>query len=80
MKLDDDVRKDKQLDPVHAVHVIAWKGSDKKVDELFGKSGAAGELVIVSDKPNDVWAAKGYSAFLYTKEAKDFPEEGHPAL
>jgi hypothetical protein len=72
LKLDDDVRKDKQLDPVHAVHVIAWKGSDKKVDELFGKSGAAGELVIVSDKPNDVWAAKGYSAFLYTKEAKDF--------
>ncbi len=72
LKLDDDVRKDKQLDPGHAVHVVAWKGADKKLDELFGKSGAAGELVVVSDKPDAVWAAKGYSAYLYTKEAKDF--------
>jgi hypothetical protein len=72
LKLDDDVRKEKQLDPVHAVHVVAWKGSDKKVDELFGKSGAVGELVILSDKPDVVWAAKGYSSYLYTKEAKDF--------
>ena len=72
LKLDDDVRKEKQLDPVHAVHVVAWKGSDKKLDELFGKSGAAGELVVVSDKPDAVWAAKGYSSYLYTKEAKDF--------
>ena len=72
LKLDDDVRKDKQLDSAHAVHVIAWKGGDKKVDELFGKSGAAGELVVVTDKPDAVWAAKGYSAYLYTKESKDF--------
>jgi hypothetical protein len=72
LKLDDDVRKDKQLDPGHGVHVVAWKGADKKLDELFGKSGAAGELVVVSDKPDAVWAAKGYSAYLYTKEAKDF--------
>ena len=72
LKLDDDVRKDKQLDPAHAVHVVAWKGSDKKVDELFGKSGAAGQLVVVTDKPDAVWAAKGYSSYLYAKESKDF--------
>ena len=72
LKLDDDVRKEKQLDPVHAVHVVAWKGSDKKLDEIFGKSGAVGELVVVSDKADAVWAVKGYSSYLYTKEPKDF--------
>jgi hypothetical protein len=72
LKLDDDVRKDKQLDPAHAVHVVAWKGGDKKVDEFFGKSGAAGQLVMVADKPDAVWAAKGYSSYLYAKEPKDF--------
>src|SRR5580704_4331634 len=75
LKLDDDVRKEKQLDSAHAVHVIAWKGADKKIDELFGKSGTAGELVVVSDKPNTVWAVKGYSAYLYTKEPKDFRDK-----
>jgi len=75
LKLDDDVRKEKQLDAAHAVHVVAWKGADKKVDELFGKSGPAGQLVIVADKPDTVWAAKGYSSYLYTKEAKDFRDK-----
>jgi hypothetical protein len=72
LKLDDDVRKQKQLDAAHAVHVVAWKGPDKKADDLFGKSGGAGELVVVADKPDQVWAAKGYSSYLYTKEPKDF--------
>ncbi|MGO9833796.1 MAG: DUF4340 domain-containing protein [Polyangiaceae bacterium] len=75
LKLDDDVRKDKQLDPAHAVHVVAWKGADKKLDELFGKSGTAGELTVITDKPNAVWAVKGYSAYLYTKEPKDFRDK-----
>jgi hypothetical protein len=75
LKLDDDVRKDKQLDAAHGVHVVAWKGADKKVDETFGKSGQAGELVIVASKPDQVWAAKGYSSYLYTKEAKDYRDK-----
>ena len=29
----------------------------------------------MSDKPDAVWAVKGYSAYLYTKEAKDFREK-----
>jgi hypothetical protein len=78
LRLDDDVRKDKQLDPGHAVHVVAWKGADKKLDALFGKSGAAGQLVVLSDKPDVVWAAKGYSAYLYTKEPKDFRDKEIP--
>jgi hypothetical protein len=75
LKLDDEVRKDKQLDAAHGVHVTAWKGGDKKVDETFGKSGQAGELVIVTSKPDEVWAAKGYSSYLYTKEAKDYRDK-----
>jgi hypothetical protein len=72
LKLDDDVRKDKQLDAAHAVHVVAWKGADKKTDDLFGKSGTAGELVVAASQPDAVYAAKGYSAYLYAKEPKDF--------
>lgn len=72
LKLDDEVRKQKQLDPAHALRVAAWKGSDKRVDEMFGKSGSAGELVVLTDTPDQVWAAKGYSSYLYTKEPKDF--------
>jgi hypothetical protein len=54
---------------------VAYKGDEKKVDELFGKSGAAGQLVMLTDKPDAVWAAKGYSSYLYTKEAKDFRDK-----
>ncbi|MBV9949275.1 MAG: DUF4340 domain-containing protein [Myxococcales bacterium] len=72
LKLDDEVRKQKQLDDAHGVHVVAWKGGDKKLDAVFGKSGPAGELVVVASKPDQVWAAKGYSSYLYTKEPKDF--------
>jgi hypothetical protein len=72
LRLDEDTRKDKQLDGQHAVHVTAWKGGDKKFDAMFGKSGSAGELVVLTDKPNDVLAVKGYSAYLYTKDVKDF--------
>ena len=75
LKLDDEVKKDKQLDAAHAVHVTAWKGSDKKVDDFFGKSGTAGQLVMVGSKPDRVWAAKGYSGYLYTKEPKDFRDK-----
>ncbi|HEY5239962.1 MAG TPA: DUF4340 domain-containing protein [Polyangiaceae bacterium] len=75
LKLDDDVRKDKQLDAAHGVHVVAWKGADKKADETFGKSGQAGELVILTSQPDKVWAAKGYSSYLYTKEPKDFRDK-----
>jgi hypothetical protein len=72
LKLDDDVKKDKQLDAAHGLHLVAWKGAEKKLDETFGKSGQAGQLVVTGDKPDAVWAAKGYSAWLYSKEAKDF--------
>ena len=66
------VPNERGLDAAHAVHVVAWKGTDKKVDDLFGKSGAAGNLVVAASQPEAVYAAKGYSSYLYAKEAKDF--------
>jgi hypothetical protein len=75
LKLDDEVRKEKDLDAAHAVHVVAWKGGEKKVDEMFGKSGRVGQLVMIADKPDQVWAAKGYSSYLYTKDVKDFRDK-----
>lgn len=75
LKLDDDVKKEKQLDAAHAVHVVAWRGATKQVDDVFGKSGTAGELAMVADKPDAVWAVKGYSSYLYTKEPKDFRDK-----
>ncbi|MGH7434227.1 MAG: DUF4340 domain-containing protein [Polyangiaceae bacterium] len=75
LKLDDEVKKEKQLDSAKGVHVVASKGGAVKADDLFWKSGTAGQLVIASSKPDTVWAAKGYSAFLYTKEAKDFRDK-----
>jgi hypothetical protein len=75
LKLDDAVKKEKQLDTAHAVHVVAWRGATKAADDLFGKSGSAGELAMVSDKPDAVWAVKGYSSYLYTKEPKDFRDK-----
>ncbi len=73
--LDDQVKKDKQLDAAHGLHLVAYKGGTKVTDDLFGKSGAVGELVIVAQKPDLVWAAKGYSSYLYAKEAKDFRDK-----
>ncbi len=75
LKLDDEVKKEKQLDSVKGVHVVAWKGAEKKADDLFGKSGTAGQLVVAASKPDMVWAAKGFSTYLYTKEAKDFRDK-----
>lgn len=75
LKLDDEVRKDKQLDTAQAVHLVVWHGADKKLDESFGKSGPAGQLAIVAGQPDVVWAVKGYSSYLYTKEPKDFRDK-----
>ncbi len=47
----------------------------RRSTSTFGKSGPAGQLVIVAGKPDAVWAAKGYSSYLYTKEAKDFRDK-----
>ncbi|HEY6460006.1 MAG TPA: DUF4340 domain-containing protein [Polyangiaceae bacterium] len=76
LKLDDTVRKDKQLDASKGVHIVAWKGPDKKLDETFGKAGASQtQLCIVTSQPDKVWAVKDYSSYLYTKDAKDYRDK-----
>ncbi len=67
----DDVKKSYDLDPTHAVHVQAFKGADKKVDDYFGKNGGRGQMVMTGDRPG-VFAATGYSSYLYTREIKNW--------
>ena len=66
---DDSVKKGYELDPQHAVHLVAWKGDDKKVDDWFGKSGGRGEMMMVEGKPA-IYAVSGYSSFVYTRDLK----------
>ena len=71
---DDGVKKEYNLDPAHAVHVVAWKGADKKVDDNFGKSGGRGEMVMKEGNPA-IYAASGYSGYLYGREVKDWRDK-----
>src|SRR5689334_6050122 len=63
-KPDDAVKKEYNLDPAHVVHLVGWKGADKKVDDFFGKSGGRGEMVMKEGNPS-IYAASGYSGYLY---------------
>jgi hypothetical protein len=65
----EDVKKSYQLDPAHAIHVVAYKGADKKVDDLFGKSGGRGQMVMAEGKPG-IYSSSGYSGYLYGREVK----------
>lgn len=67
----EDMKKDYSFDPAKAVHVVAYKGADKKVDVTFGKSGARGQMAMIGDKPG-IYLVSGYSSYLYTRELKGF--------
>ena len=66
-----DQLADYQLDPKHAVHVVGYKGGDKKIDITFGKQGGRGELVTIGGNPG-VYALSGYIGYQYSREAKDW--------
>ena len=68
-QLTDDQKKLYELDAAKAVHVVAFKGADKKADITFGKAGGRGQMTAVDGKPG-VYAVSGYSSFLYAREAK----------
>lgn len=65
----EDVKKSYQLDSEHAIHIVGYKGSDKKVDNTFGKSGGRGQTVMADGKPG-IYTASGYSGYLYGREVK----------
>jgi hypothetical protein len=60
-----------ELDDEKAVHVEAYKGTDKAVDLYFGKNGSRGQMMRVADK-DGIYIAIGYSNYLYTRDVKDW--------
>ena len=66
-KKDYDFIKDKQ------VHVMAYKGGDKKTDITFGASGGRGQMAMIEGKPA-IYGVTGYSSYLYTRDVKGFRE------
>ncbi len=62
---------DYQLDATKGVHVVGYKGGDKKVDITFGKQGGRGELVSIGGNPG-IYAVSGYVGYQYTREPKDW--------
>jgi hypothetical protein len=69
----EESKKDYDFVPAKAVHVIAYKGGDKKVDLTFGSSGARGQMVMVDGKQG-IYSVSGYSSYLYARELKGFRE------
>ena len=65
----EDIKKGYELDPAKAIHVVASKAGDKKVDEYFGKSGGRGEMMMIEGKPN-IYSASGYAVYMYNRDVK----------
>jgi hypothetical protein len=63
--------EDYDLQPDKAIHVVASKGGESKLDARFGKSGGLGDAIMLADKP-DVLLVKGYSSWMYGREVKDW--------
>lgn len=63
-----------EVDDKKAIHVTVFKGADKAVELFVGKSGTRGQMVRVAGK-DGVYAAQGYQAWLYTKEAKNWRDK-----
>ncbi len=60
-----------ELDDKNATHVQVFAGGDKAFDVYFGKSGTRGQTARLDGDAN-VYAAKGYSSYLYGKETKNW--------
>jgi hypothetical protein len=71
---DDEMKKTYELDADHAVHVVGYKGADKKFGDLFGKSGGRGEIMMV-DGQTPIVAASGYSSYLYARDPSDWRDK-----
>lgn len=51
------------------VHVVVQKGNDKLLDAYFGESGSRGQMMRLAGTEG-VYAAKGYSSYLYARDLK----------
>ena len=68
-KADDELKKAYELGPDKAVHVIAFKGADKKLDATFGKSGGLGDAMMLAGK-DEIFLVKGYSSWTFARKPK----------
>src|SRR5262249_15117915 len=71
---DDQLKKDYNLDPAHVLHVVSWKGADKKMDDMFGKTGSRGEMTMVEGKPA-IYSTSGFSSYLYNRSASEWRDK-----
>lgn len=67
----EETKKEYLFEPSKEVHVVAYKGGEKKLDITFGKSGARGQLAMIEGHPG-IYSVTGYSSYLYAKELKGF--------
>jgi hypothetical protein len=69
---DYDLTEDK------ALHIVAWRGSDKIVDLICGKGAAEGQLVRLPDRDGIYalvnWGPQTYQGFLFTRAVRDWRE------
>jgi len=67
----EDTKKDYEFTKEKQVHVVTYKGADKKTDLTFGSSGARGQMATVLGK-QPIYSVSGYSSYLYTRDVKGF--------
>ncbi len=73
-KADDESKKTYELTADKQVHVLTFKGGEKKLDALFGKSGALGDAMMMEGNP-DIVLVKGYQSWAYGREVKDWRDK-----
>lgn len=69
----EESKKTYDFTPTKSVHVVAFKGGEKKLDITFGGSGGRGQMAMIEGKPS-IYGVSGYSGYLYTREPKGFRE------
>src|SRR5207344_2308 len=57
-----------------ALHVVAYKGKDVALDAYFGEDGTRGQMTRLAGK-DGVYAVKGYSSYLFNKDAKSWRDK-----
>jgi hypothetical protein len=57
-----------------AIHAVFKKGGETLLDLRFGESGSRGQMTRIADKES-VYAIKGYSSFLYNRDASGWRDK-----
>jgi hypothetical protein len=59
--------KEYKLDDAQALHLQVFKGSEKILDNFYGKSGGRGQMVRKAGNKG-IYSIKGYSSYLYSRD------------